>query len=107
MAGRLFDPLGKVKVKRYFGVSVLIFVSPLAASAVVSLWLGFKMRMILFGAWLSAFMAWLVLLLPSAFEEVALTQPGLYMLGIFAVFHIASFALDMLVVRARNAGNEA
>ncbi|MDC1480957.1 hypothetical protein N8146_01295 [Ascidiaceihabitans sp.] len=107
LAGRLFDPLGKVKVKRYFGVSVLIFVSPLAASAVVSLWLGFKMRMILFGAWLSAFMAWLVLLLPSAFEEVALTQPGLYMLGIFAVFHIASFALDMLVVRARNAGNEA
>ena len=105
MAGRLFSPL--VKVKRYFGVSVLIFVSPLAASAVVSLWLGFKMRMILFGAWLSACMALLVLMLGSAFEEIALTQPGFYMLGIFAVFHIAPFALGLLVVCARNAGNEA
>ena len=107
LAGRLFNPLGKVKAKRYLGMSVLIFVSPLAASAMVSLWLGFKMRMILFGAWLSACMALLVLLLRSAFEEVALTQPGLYMLGIFAVFHIASFALGLLVVRARNARNEA
>ncbi|MDB4197907.1 hypothetical protein N9777_06530 [Ascidiaceihabitans sp.] len=88
-------------------MSVLIFVSPLAASAVVSLWLGFKMRMILFGAWLSACMALLVLLLGSAFEEISLTQPGLYMLDIFAVFHIAPFALGLLVVRARNAGNEA
>jgi hypothetical protein len=106
LAGRLFDPLGKVKVKRYFGVNVLIFVSPLAASAVVSLWLGFKMRMILFGAWLSACIALLVLLLRSAFEEVALTQPGLYMLGIFAVFHITSFALGLLILSGRNARNE-
>ena len=111
LAGRIFNPLGKikikVKVKGYFGVSVLIFVSPLAASAVVSLWLGFKMRMILFGAWLSACMALLVLLLRSALEEVILTQPGLYKLGIFSVFHIASFALGLLVVRAYNAENEA
>ena len=28
------------------------------------------------------------------------------MLGIFAVFHIASFALSLLVVRARNVENE-
>jgi len=106
LAGRLFNPLGKFKVKRYFGVSVLIFVSPLAASAVVSLWLGLKMRMILFGAWLSACMALLVLLLLNSFRRIALIQPGLYMLGIFAVFHIASFALGLLVVRARNVENE-
>ena len=106
LAGRLFNPLGKVKIKRYLGMSDLFFVSLLAASTLVSLLLGFKMRMILFGAWLSACIALLVLLLRSAFEAVALTQPGLYMLGIFAVFHIASFALGLLVVRARNARNE-
>ena len=107
MAGRLFNPLGKVKIKRYLGMSDLFFVSLLAASTMVSLLLGFKMRMILFGAWLSACMALLVLLLGSAFEEISLTQPGLYILDIFAVFHIAPFALGLLVVRARNAGNEA
>ena len=106
MAGRLFNPLGKVKIKRYLGMSDLFFVSLLAASTLVSLLLGFQMRMILFGAWLSACMALLVLLLRSAFEEVALTQPGLYMLGIFAVFHITSFALGLLILSGRNARNE-
>ncbi len=106
LAGRLFNPLGKVKIKRYLGMSDLFFVSLLAASTMVSLLLGFQMRMILFGAWLSACMALLVLLLRSAFEEVALTQPGLYMLGIFAVFHITSFALGLLILSGRNARNE-
>lgn len=106
LAGRLFNPLGKVKIKRYLGMSDLFFVSLLAASTMVSLLLGFKMRMILFGAWLSACMALLVLLLLSAIEEVALTQPGLYMLGIFAVFHITSFALGLLILSGRNARNE-
>ena len=106
LAGRLFNPLGKVKIKRYLGMSDLFFVSLLAASTLVSLLLGFQMRMILFGAWLSACMALLVLLLRSAFEEVALTQSGLYMLGIFAVFHITSFALGLLILSGRNARNE-
>ncbi|HCI06968.1 MAG TPA: hypothetical protein DE314_06365 [Sulfitobacter sp.] len=87
-------------------MSILIFVSPLAASAMISLWLGFKMRMILFGAWLSACLALLVLLLKSAFEEVAFTQPGLFLLGMFIVFHITAFVLGLLFVRARNARSE-
>ena len=84
-------------------MSILIFTSPLAASAMISLWLGFKMRMILFGAWLSACLALLVLLLKSAFEEVAFTQPGLLFLTMFIVFHITAFVLGLLLVRARNA----
>ena len=87
-------------------MSILIFVSPLAASAMISLWLGFKMRMILFGAWLSACLALLVLLLKSAFEEVAFTQPGLLLLVMFVVFHITAFVLGLLFVRARNARSE-
>ena len=87
-------------------MSILIFVSPLAASAMISLWLGFKMRMILFGAWLSACLALLVLLLKSAFEEVAFTQPGLLLLGMFIFFHITAFVLGLLFVRARNARSE-
>jgi hypothetical protein len=87
-------------------MSILIFVSPLAASAMISLWLGFKMRMILFGAWLSACLALLVLLLKSAFEEVAFTQPGLLLLGMFVVFHITAFVLGLLFVCARNARSE-
>ncbi len=87
-------------------MSILFFVSPLAASAMISLWLGFKMRMILFGAWLSACLALLVLLLKSAFEEVAFTQPGLLLLGMFIVFHITAFVLGLLFVRARNARSE-
>ena len=43
-------------------MNILFFLAPLAASAMISLWLGFKMRMILFGAWLSACVALLVLL---------------------------------------------
>ena len=87
-------------------MSILIFVSPLAASAMINLWLGFKMRMILFGAWLSACLALLVLLLKSAFEEVAFTQPGLLLLGMFIVFHITAFVLGLLFVRACNARNQ-
>jgi hypothetical protein len=46
-------------------MSILIFFAPLAASAIISLWLGFEIRMILFGAWLSACAVLLVLLLKA------------------------------------------
>ena len=87
-------------------MSILIFVSPLTASAMISLWLGFTMQMILFGAWLSACLALLVLLLKSAFEEVASTQSGLLLLGMLIVFHITAFVLGLLFVRACNARSQ-
>jgi len=87
-------------------MSILIFVSPLTASAMISLWLGFTMQMILFGAWLSACLALLVLLLKSAFEEAAFNQPGLLLLGIFIVFHITAFVLGLLFICACNARSE-
>ena len=34
-------------------MSMLIFASPLAVSAMISLWLGFKMGLIMFGGWVS------------------------------------------------------
>jgi hypothetical protein len=87
-------------------MSILIFFAPLAASAMISLWLGLKIRMILFGAWLSACVALLVLLLKSAFEEVASTQSGLLLLGMLIVFHITAFVLGLLFVRACNARSQ-
>jgi hypothetical protein len=87
-------------------MSLLFFFAPLAASAMISLWLGLKIRMILFGAWLSACVALLVLLLKSAFEEVAFTQSGLLLLGMLIVFHITAFVLGLLFVRACNARSQ-
>lgn len=87
-------------------MSILIFFAPLAASAMISLWLGFKIRMILFGAWLSACVALLVLILKSAFEEAAFTQSGLLLLGMLIVFHITAFVLGLLFVRACNARSQ-
>ena len=87
-------------------MSILFFFAPLAASAMISLWLGLKIRMILFGAWLSACVALLVLLLKSAFEEVASTQSGLLLLGMLIVFHITAFVLGLLFVRACNARSQ-
>jgi hypothetical protein len=87
-------------------MSLLFFFAPLAASAMISLWLGLKIRMILFGAWLSACVALLVLLLKSAFEEVASTQSGLLLLGMLIVFHITAFVLGLLFVRACNARSQ-
>jgi hypothetical protein len=82
------------------------FFARLAAFAMISLWLGFKIRMILFGAWLSACVALLVMLLKSALEEVAFTQSGLLLLGMLIVFHITAFVLGLLFVRACNARSQ-
>lgn len=87
-------------------MNILFFLAPLAASAMISLWLGFKIRMILFGAWLSACVALLVLLLKSAFEEVAFIQSGLLLLGMLIVFHITACVLGLLFVRACNARSQ-
>ena len=48
----------------------------------------------------------LVLLLKSAFEEVAFTQSGLLLLGMLIVFHITAFVLGLLFVRACNARSQ-
>jgi hypothetical protein len=87
-------------------VSILIFVAPLTASSMISLRLGFKIRIILFGAWLLACLTLLVLFQKNALGEVAFTQPGLLLLGMLIVFHITALVLGLLFVIARNARSE-
>jgi len=74
-------------------MSILIFFVPLAASAMISLWLGFEIRMILFGAWLSACAVLLVLLLKAHSKSSHSLNRGILLLG-------------LLFVRARNARSQ-
>ena len=74
-------------------MNILFFLTPLAASAMISLWLGFKIRMILFGAWLSACAVLLVLLLQVHSKSSHSLNRGILLLG-------------LLFVRARNARSQ-
>ena len=83
----------------------LVFVSPLVLSAMISLWLGFKLRLILFGAWLSACLAIAVVLMKTTFGAMAFSQQGLTLMAILMVFQITAFVLGLVLVRVRNARN--
>ncbi len=82
-------------------MSSLVFVSPMAVSAMISLWLGFRMRFIMFGAWLSICAALTLLLLRGLFGAEAVSGPGLTLLAILTVFEMSAFAIGLLIARAR------
>lgn len=82
-------------------MSFLVFVSPMAVSAMISLWLGFRMRFIMFGAWLSICAALTILLLRSVFGAGVASEAGVTLLGVLVVFEISAFAIGLLIARAR------
>lgn len=86
-------------------MSSLIFVSPLAVSAMVSLWLGFKMRLIMFGAWVSICLAIALFLMKYSFGDETFVGPGMTLLGSLAIFEFTAFGLGLLVGRARSHRN--
>ena len=82
-------------------MSMLIFASPLAVSAMISLWLGFKMRLIMFGGWVSICVAIALLLMRTVFGDGALSESGLTLLAILIMFQFCSFVMGVLFGRAR------
>ena len=87
-------------------MSSLIFVSPLAVSAMISLWLGFKMRLIVFAAWLVICVTVAILLMVTAFGDGTLSGKGLMLLATLMLFQCSAFMLGVLVARARANRND-
>lgn len=87
-------------------MSSLIFVSPLAVSAMISMFLGWKMRLIMFGAWLSVCIAVALLLMKVTFGDTVFSPSGLTLLGALMMFQVAAFGSGLLIARARNARAE-
>lgn len=94
-------PLAEKSNKKVSRMSMLIFASPLAVSAMISLWLGFKMRLIMFGGWVSICVAIALLLMRTAFGDGALSKSGLTLLAILIMFQFCSFVMGVLFGRAR------
>jgi hypothetical protein len=69
----------------------------------ISLWLGFQARMILFGVWLSACVSIAVLLMTTAFGDIAVSRAGIILLIALTIFQCAAFGMGFLGLRARNA----
>lgn len=87
-------------------MSAFIFGSPLVISALISLWLGWKHRLILFGAWLSTCVGFAMVLLRNAFGDNALSKAGLTLLAALVMFEIAGFGLGLLAQRAQRTRHE-
>jgi hypothetical protein len=87
-------------------MSSLVFVSPMAVSAMISLWFGFRMRFIMFGAWLSLCAALVLLIMRNLFGAEAVSGRGLTLLAILIVFEISAFTMGLLFARARLQRNE-
>ena len=98
--------LGEEPNKRISIMSSLIFVSPLAVSAMISLWLGLKMRLIVFAAWLAICVTVAILLMVTAFGDGTLSGTGLMLLATLMLFQCSAFMLGVLVARARANRND-
>jgi hypothetical protein len=82
-------------------MSSLIFASPLAVSAMISLWLGFKMRFVMFVAWLSTCVTIAILLMVATFGDGTLSGSSFTLLAALMLFQSSAFMLGILVARAR------
>lgn len=82
-------------------MSSLILVSPLAVSAMISLWLGFKMRLIMFAIWLVICCAIAILLMQGVFGKITFSDAGFKLLTTLIVFQMCVFVMGVLFCRAR------
>lgn len=87
-------------------MSSLIFVSPLAVSAMISLWFGFKMRLIVFAAWLAICVTVAIFLMVTAFGDGTLSGTGLMLLATLMLFQCSAFMLGILGAWARTNRND-
>lgn len=101
LACDLLWPLDEKSNKRVRRMSSLIFASPLAVSAMISLWLGFKMRFVMFVAWLSTCVTITILLMVATFGDGTLSGSSFTLLAALMLFQSSAFMLGILVARAR------
>ena len=67
----------------------------------ISLWLGFKMRFVMFVAWLSTCVTITILLMVATFGDGTLSGSSFTLLAALMLFQSSAFMLGILVARAR------